>query len=80
MLLAIAAFVGGTATLVVFQGATTVIIYYVVGPLVVGLILFLQRSYRRLRRKAGSGSGFEAETTAGELNQGCAIKESTPDV
>ncbi len=57
-LLASAAFVGGTATLVVFHGATTIIIYYVVVPLAVGLILFLQRSYRRLRRKTSPGSGL----------------------
>ena len=55
MLLASATFVGGTATLVVFHGATTIVIYYVVVPLVVGLILFLQWSYRRLRRKTSPG-------------------------
>jgi len=57
MLLACAVFVGGTAALVELHGATTITIYYVVVPLVTSLILFLQRSCRRLRRSPNPDSG-----------------------
>lgn len=63
MLLAIAAFVGGTATLVELHGAITIIIYYVVIPVAVGLILFLRWSYRRLRRRTGPGSGLDSKAS-----------------
>lgn len=61
MLMASAAVVGGTATLVLFHGAATIIIYYVVIPLTAGLILFLRWSYRRLRRKFSPGSGLDGK-------------------
>ncbi|MBT3534060.1 MAG: hypothetical protein HN478_09280 [Rhodospirillaceae bacterium] len=49
VLLAITAFVGGTATLVTYHGPTTIIIYFVVVPPAAGLILCLQWLFRRLR-------------------------------
>ena len=52
MLLASTAFAIGTAILVEFQGAITIVVYYVVIPPVVGLIIFLQWAYRRLRGRA----------------------------
>ncbi len=57
VVLAIAAFAGGTATLVAFHGATTIIVFYVVVPLMVGLVLSLRWSYRRVRRKISLGGG-----------------------
>ena len=78
MFLAGAAFVGGTATLVVFHGATTIIIYYVVVPLLVGLILFLQWSYRRLRRKTSPGSGLDSKAINRESLTKRRSSRSTP--
>jgi len=52
MLLASTAFAIGTAILVEFHGAITIVVYYVVIPPVVGLIIFLQWAYRRLRGRA----------------------------